>query len=91
MNEQMDPLATIIEAIKESKSEEGLVDNLCNIVGIMMMRAGVEEMRFTQDELQLMTKTYDGKGIDFGTEGTDFVVKIGTTSEEQPEGTHFLN
>lgn len=89
--ENTNPLDAIISAIEEVQHRDGMIDNLCNIVGILMMRAGVEEMRFTQEELANLTKTYDGKGIDFGTEGTDFVVRIGMSSDEVAEGTHILN
>lgn len=55
---------------------ENLIENLCGIIGIMMMREGVTELEFPVEELRAMTMQNDGKALTFGTKGDTMCVRM---------------
>lgn len=91
MDEEPNELADIISAIMGHRAQDGVLDNLCHIVGILMMRQGVEELIITDAELAALSAKYDGRGLDIEPKGEYIRVTLGKHADDVQEGTHFIN
>lgn len=56
--------------------EERLFESLCNIIGILMMRQGVDELLLEQDELRSLVLKNEGKVMEFFTDNNHMRVRL---------------
>lgn len=84
-------LEALFEALGMHQNHDGVIGNLCHIVGIMMMRQGVEELQFSDAELQALGMKYDGRGIEIEPKDGMLYVRLGGKGSDVKEGTDFIN
>lgn len=64
--------------------QEDLVENLCGIIGILMMRTNVEELVFPVEELRAMTMNFDGRTLEFVVENGTMIARLIAEDDAQP-------